>query len=85
LETNGYLHPHRACGSAAGGPAAGSVTRINHFMNKNRIGKILPHFIAVLVFLIVAVLYCRPVFENKVLFQEDVLQWQGMAQSSFQY
>ncbi|HEY4208611.1 MAG TPA: hypothetical protein VGM31_17415, partial [Puia sp.] len=41
--------------------------------------------VAVLVFLLVAVLYCRPVFENKVLFQEDVLQWQGMAQNSFQY
>jgi hypothetical protein len=41
--------------------------------------------VAVLIFLLVAVIYCRPVFENKVLFQEDVLQWQGMAQNSFEY
>ncbi|HWK04546.1 MAG TPA: YfhO family protein [Puia sp.] len=47
--------------------------------------KLIPHLVAVLVFLLVAVLYCKPVFENKVLFQEDVLQWQGMAQNSFQY
>ena len=47
--------------------------------------KLIPHLVAVLIFLLVAVLYCKPVFENKVLFQEDVLQWQGMAQNSFQY
>ena len=45
----------------------------------------LPHFIAILVFAGVAYLYCRPAFENKVLSQEDVLQWQGMAHNSFQY
>lgn len=45
----------------------------------------LPHIIAVLVFLSVALIYFKPVFEDKVLFQEDVLQWQGMARSSFQY
>jgi hypothetical protein len=44
-----------------------------------------PHIVAILVFLVVAVLYCKPAFENKVLFQEDVLQWQGMARNSFQY
>ena len=47
--------------------------------------KAVPHVIAILVFLVVAVLYCKPAFENKVLFQEDVLQWQGMARNSFQY
>ncbi|HZE84285.1 MAG TPA: hypothetical protein VE035_08240, partial [Puia sp.] len=44
-----------------------------------------PHIIAVLVFLTVAVLYCRPVFQDKVLYQEDALQWQGMAQNSYQF
>lgn len=44
-----------------------------------------PHVIAILVFAVVAVVYCKPAFENKVLFQEDVLQWQGMARNSFQY
>src|ERR1700738_230229 len=54
-------------------------------MTKKLLHKSLPHFIAVLVFLLVAAVYCRPVFENKVLFQEDVLQWQGMAQNSYKY
>jgi Bacterial membrane protein YfhO len=54
-------------------------------MFRKFLGKCFPHLVAIFVFLTVAVLYCRPVFQNKVLFQEDVLQWQGMAQSSFQY
>lgn len=44
-----------------------------------------PHIVAILAFLVVAVVYCKPAFENKVLFQEDVLQWQAMARNSFQY
>jgi hypothetical protein len=54
-------------------------------MTKKLLNNCLPHIIAVLVFLLVAAVYCKPVFENKVLFQEDVLQWQGMAQNSFKY
>jgi hypothetical protein len=54
-------------------------------MLKRLSGVVFPHIIAVLVFLIVAVVYCRPVFQDKVLYQEDVLQWQGMAQNSYQY
>ncbi len=54
-------------------------------ISKDLFRKGLPHLIAVAVFLIVAVVYCRPVFNNKVLEQEDVMQWQGMAQNSFQY
>src|ERR1700743_1046611 len=49
------------------------------------IRKLLPHLVAVFVFLIVAAGYCKPVFEDKVLFQEDVLQWQCMSRNSFQY
>ncbi len=45
----------------------------------------LPHLIAVTVFLVVSVIYCSPAFDNKVLEQEDVMQWQGMAHNSFQY
>ncbi|MBS1663919.1 MAG: YfhO family protein [Bacteroidetes bacterium] len=44
-----------------------------------------PHLIAILVFLAVAILYCKPAFDNKVLYQEDVLQWQGMSHNSFKY
>ena len=46
---------------------------------------LLPHIIAVVVFLGVAAWYCKPVFEDKVLMQEDVMQWRAMAQNSFQY
>src|SRR5688572_28773038 len=54
-------------------------------MNKGLINKLLPHFIAVAVFLIVAVIYCRPVLQGQVLNQGDVTQWKGMAQSSFEF
>ena len=45
----------------------------------------LPHLIAVVVFVIVAVLYCKPTLEGKVLQQQDVTLWKGMAQNSFEY
>jgi hypothetical protein len=44
-----------------------------------------PHFIAIGVFAGIAILYCHPAFENKVLEQEDVMQWQAMAHNSFKY
>ena len=47
--------------------------------------KLLPHVVAILVFLLVAYVYCKPAFDGKVLYQEDVLQWRGMAQNSFQF
>ncbi|MCC6286982.1 MAG: YfhO family protein [Chitinophagaceae bacterium] len=46
---------------------------------------LVPHFIAIGIFLIVAVIYCRPALEGKVLFQSDNVHWKGMAQSSFEY
>ena len=39
---------------------------------------IYPHLIAVAVFLIVAVIYCKPALEGKVLQQSDVTQWKAM-------
>ena len=47
--------------------------------------KILPHFIAVLLFLIVSVLFCKPALEGNVLNQHDNVGWKGMAQNSFEY
>jgi hypothetical protein len=52
---------------------------------KTLLRKSFPHIVAVVVFLTVAVLYCKPIFEDKVLYQEDMLQWQGMSRNSFQY
>lgn len=54
-------------------------------MNSTVFKKALPHLIAILVFLIVAVVYCRPALEGKVVFQQDMLQYKGMAQQSFEY
>jgi hypothetical protein len=54
-------------------------------MNKGLFQKLLPHIIAVVVFLLVAVLYCKPVLEGRVVNQHDILGWKGMAQQSIEY
>ncbi|MES1221248.1 MAG: hypothetical protein ABUT20_37450, partial [Bacteroidota bacterium] len=54
-------------------------------MNSSLLKKALPHIIAVAVFIIVAAIYCKPVFDGKVVNQSDVLHWKGMAQQSFEY
>ncbi|HEX3934749.1 MAG TPA: hypothetical protein VHW43_08730, partial [Puia sp.] len=54
-------------------------------ISKDLFWRALPHLIAVFVFLVVAAVYCRPIFNGKVLEQEDVMQWQGMAHNSFEY
>lgn len=54
-------------------------------MNKGLLSKLLPHIIAVVVFLIIAVFYCKPVLQGMVLHQEDVVQWEAMAKNSFDY
>src|SRR5690349_5509806 len=56
-----------------------------HFSGKKWFTKLLPHGIAIGVFLLIAVIYCKPAFQNRVLFQEDSMQWKAMAQSSFKY
>jgi hypothetical protein len=47
--------------------------------------KISRHLITVSIFLVVAVFYSKPALQGKVLQQEDLQQWKGMAQSSFKY
>ena len=47
--------------------------------------KILPHLIAVAIFLIVAIIYCKPALQGKVVQQADVQGWRGMAQQSFEF
>jgi hypothetical protein len=54
-------------------------------MNSSFLKKALPHIIAIGVFLIVAVVYCRPALEGKVVSQSDVQQYKAMAQQSFEY
>jgi hypothetical protein len=47
--------------------------------------RLLPHAIALLIFIGTAVVYCRPAFQHKVLVQEDITQWRAMSRSSFLY
>src|ERR1700722_19875680 len=54
-------------------------------MNVSLLKKALPHLIAIAVFLIVAVVYCRPALEGKVVGQSDIEQWKAMAQQSNEY
>ncbi|HUQ97350.1 MAG TPA: YfhO family protein [Chitinophagaceae bacterium] len=51
-------------------------------MNNGLLKKLVPHFIAVGVFLIVSVLYCRPALQGNVVSQHDVTQWQGAIHQS---
>lgn len=54
-------------------------------MNKGLFSKILPHLIAVVLFLVVALIYCKPALEGKVLSQGDVTQWKGMYEDMHKY
>ncbi|MEP6700142.1 MAG: hypothetical protein ABJA85_02455 [Bacteroidota bacterium] len=54
-------------------------------MKNEFLKKILPHLLAVLIFLTVSILFCKPVLEGNVLSQHDIIGWKGMAQNSFEY
>jgi len=47
--------------------------------------KILPHLIAIVVFLVVSAIFCKPALDGNVLNQHDTIGWKGMAQNSFEY
>lgn len=47
--------------------------------------KSLPHIIALFLFLIVSVIFCKPVLEGNVLNQHDTIGWRGAAENAFQY
>jgi hypothetical protein len=54
-------------------------------MQKKWWRRLLPHGIALLIFVLTAFVYCRPAFQHKVLVQEDMTQWRAMSRSSFLY
>ena len=47
--------------------------------------QLVPHAVAVLIFLVVALIYCKPVFEGKVVAQTDITQWKGSFQQSVEF
>jgi hypothetical protein len=54
-------------------------------MPKGLLQRLLPHLIAVIIFLIIAVVYCKPVLEGRVVTQHDIAQWQGAFHQSEVY
>lgn len=46
---------------------------------------LLPHLIAIVLFALIAIIYCKPAFDGKVLQQSDVIHWKGMAQDLVKY
>src|SRR5258708_1994067 len=54
-------------------------------MNSSLLKKALPHIVAILVFLVVSIVYCKPVLQGKALAQSDVIQYKGMARQSDEY
>ncbi len=54
-------------------------------MKNELIKKTYPHVLAILIFLLVSVLFCKPALEGNVLGQDDIIGWKGMAQGSFDY
>lgn len=47
--------------------------------------KILPHLVAVVIFLLLSIFMTKPALEGRVIQQHDVIQWKAMAQQSFEY
>lgn len=47
--------------------------------------KLMPHVIALVVFLAASAFFGRPALQGNVLSQHDVLGWKGMAQNTFEY
>lgn len=54
-------------------------------MQKSWFRQLIPHLIAIGVFLLVALIYCSPVLEHKTLAPGDTAGWKAMAQNSFEY
>lgn len=54
-------------------------------MNRGLFKKLLPHLIAIIVFLAISAIFCKPALEGNVLNQHDVTGWKGMAQNAFEY
>jgi hypothetical protein len=55
-------------------------------MKKTLWQQVMPHLISVAIFLVVALIFCKPALESdSVMKQGDIVNWQGMSHQSFQY
>lgn len=44
-----------------------------------------PHVTIIVLFVVIAAVYCQPALQGKVLQQTDIIHWKGVAQQSFEY
>ena len=54
-------------------------------MNSSLLKKAVPHAIAIVIFLVIAIAYCKPAFDGKILNQVDVIGHTAMAKQSFDF
>lgn len=54
-------------------------------MKKKLFHELLPYIVGVVVFILLAVIYCKPMLEGKVINQSDVKNWEGMAHEALEY
>ena len=54
-------------------------------MNKALFQKVLPHLVAIGIFLLIAIIYCKPALQGMVLQQSDVMQFKGSIQGAEEY
>ncbi len=55
-------------------------------MKKTLWQQVMPHLISIAIFLIVALLFCKPALESDaVMKQSDITHWEGMSHQSFEY
>jgi len=54
-------------------------------MNSRLVKQLLPHLIAIVIFLTLSLFFCKPILEGNVLKQSDVIGWKSMAQNAFEY
>ena len=54
-------------------------------MNSGLFKKLLPHLVAIIIFLAISVFFCKPILDGNVLRQSDIIGWKSMAQNAFEY
>ena len=54
-------------------------------MNKDLLKKIFPYAVAIVIFILFAIIYCLPTLEGKVVRGGDILSWQGSYQEAKTY
>lgn len=47
--------------------------------------KLLPHVVAIVSFILISLIYCKPALDGKVLQQSDVMHWKGMSKDIQDY